>query len=116
MRIAGMGGSFRPVAARVGATSVRQESADAVLIRRAPSDPTLHTPWGIYYAIFDTTPLPLCEVLMCSPATCYACGKTTWSGCGQHADMVMAGVPADARCTCQPEPAPPQPAHGAFGW
>jgi hypothetical protein len=36
---------------------------------------------------------------MCRPATCRTCGKTTWAGCGQHVDHVMAGVrPAD-RCT-----------------
>ncbi len=38
---------------------------------------------------------------MCSPATCQTCGKTTWTGCGQHADAVMAGVPRDQQCTCR---------------
>ena len=38
---------------------------------------------------------------MCSPATCPRCGKVTWAGCGQHVDQVMAGVPADRRCTCR---------------
>jgi hypothetical protein len=38
---------------------------------------------------------------MCSPAPCARCGKTTWSGCGRHADKVMAGVPAPQRCTCK---------------
>lgn len=38
---------------------------------------------------------------MCSPARCHACAKTTWTGCGQHADMVMARVPADQRCECR---------------
>ncbi|HMM94278.1 hypothetical protein [Phycicoccus sp.] len=51
---------------------------------------------------------------MCSPATCHVCGKTTWAGCGMHADMVMASVPAPARCTCADEPAEPAPGH-AFG-
>ncbi len=37
---------------------------------------------------------------MCSPATCRNCGKTTWTGCGQHADQVMASVAKDQRCTC----------------
>ena len=27
---------------------------------------------------------------MCSPAVCGRCGKITWSGCGQHADQVLA--------------------------
>mgnify|MGYP003436801542 FL=1 len=52
---------------------------------------------------------------MCSPATCHSCGKTTWAGCGMHADMVMASVPAEARCSCHEEPAPPQPVRNAFG-
>jgi hypothetical protein len=43
---------------------------------------------------------------MCSAAPCSRCGKTTWRGCGQHVDAVMAGVPAAQRCRC--EPAPPR--------
>lgn len=35
---------------------------------------------------------------MCRRATCKICGKTTWAGCGKHADRVMAGVPRDDRC------------------
>lgn len=35
---------------------------------------------------------------MCRPATCKTCGKTTWAGCGQHVDQVMAGVPRGDRC------------------
>ncbi len=35
---------------------------------------------------------------MCRRATCRVCGKTTWAGCGQHVDQVMAGVPASDRC------------------
>ncbi|GLU90014.1 MULTISPECIES: hypothetical protein [Agromyces] len=35
---------------------------------------------------------------MCSPITCQQCGKTTWSGCGQHIDEVQRGVPADRWC------------------
>jgi hypothetical protein len=37
---------------------------------------------------------------MCSPATCKSCGKVTYTGCGQHVDQVMAGVPKSNRCTC----------------
>lgn len=40
---------------------------------------------------------------MCSPVRCRECGKLTWSGCGRHVDAVMAGVPADKRCSCEPE-------------
>lgn len=39
---------------------------------------------------------------MCSPARCARCGKTTWTGCGSHVDDVMAGVPPQQRCTCNP--------------
>jgi len=35
---------------------------------------------------------------MCSPVLCIVCGKTTWSGCGQHVDSVKAHVPADQWC------------------
>lgn len=35
---------------------------------------------------------------MCRSVTCRTCGKTTWAGCGQHVDQVMAGVPAAQRC------------------
>jgi hypothetical protein len=37
---------------------------------------------------------------MCRPKTCRACRKTTWAGCGQHVQQVMAPVPEDDRCTC----------------
>ncbi|MEX2291041.1 MAG: hypothetical protein WD794_12045 [Mycobacteriales bacterium] len=37
---------------------------------------------------------------MCSKATCRKCGKTTWSGCGNHVKQVMRGVPAVQQCTC----------------
>ena len=53
---------------------------------------------------------------MCSPATCHSCGKTTWAGCGMHADLVMARVPAEARCSCNDEPVQDQPRQSAFGW
>ncbi|MBO1753814.1 hypothetical protein [Allobranchiibius sp. CTAmp26] len=39
---------------------------------------------------------------MCRPATCKACGKTTWAGCGHHVDQVMAGVPRADRCPGHP--------------
>ncbi len=35
---------------------------------------------------------------MCRAVTCKKCGKTTWAGCGQHADEVMRRVPAAQRC------------------
>ncbi len=40
------------------------------------------------------------EAFMCRAVQCKTCGKTTWAGCGQHVDQVMAGVPKNQRCTC----------------
>ncbi len=37
---------------------------------------------------------------MCFPAKCPRCGKTTWSGCGQHVEEVMRSVPPAQQCTC----------------
>jgi hypothetical protein len=37
---------------------------------------------------------------MCRQATCKACKKTTWAGCGQHKAEVLRGVPKNERCTC----------------
>lgn len=37
---------------------------------------------------------------MCRPTRCRSCGRTTWAGCGQHVDQVMARVPRDQQCTC----------------
>jgi len=38
--------------------------------------------------------------LMCSRVECAVCSKITWSGCGQHVDQALAGVPEEQRCTC----------------
>jgi hypothetical protein len=39
--------------------------------------------------------------LMCSPVVCDRCKKITWTGCGEHVEQVLAGVPKDQRCTCR---------------
>ena len=39
---------------------------------------------------------------MCRAVTCKKCGKTTWAGCGQHVDQVLAGVPRADRCAGHP--------------
>jgi hypothetical protein len=44
---------------------------------------------------------------MCRPVRCKTCGKTTWSGCGQHVAQVKASVPAAQWCAGHP--AAPQP-------
>lgn len=38
---------------------------------------------------------------MCQPIVCKQCGKRSWRGCGQHVDIVMAGVPKSQQCTCE---------------
>jgi hypothetical protein len=43
---------------------------------------------------------------MCYPATCEQCGKTTWSGCGQHVEDVRRGVPAAQWCAGHPDVRP----------
>jgi hypothetical protein len=35
---------------------------------------------------------------MCSRVTCRQCGKATWSGCGEHIEQALYGVPKDQRC------------------
>ncbi|NEK96573.1 hypothetical protein GCU67_20740 [Modestobacter muralis] len=42
---------------------------------------------------------------MCRAVTCRTCGLATWSGCGQHVDRVLAGVPSAQRCPGH-DPAP----------
>ncbi len=37
---------------------------------------------------------------MCYQVQCPRCHKTTWDGCGQHAEQVMASVPTEQKCTC----------------
>ncbi len=44
---------------------------------------------------------------MCSPTTCRMCGKTTWSGCGQHVAQVKARVPAGQWCDGHADSAQP---------
>lgn len=40
---------------------------------------------------------------MCSPVRCKVCGKTTWSGCGDHVAQVKAMVPAERWCPGHPD-------------
>lgn len=40
---------------------------------------------------------------MCQRATCKTCGKATYTGCGNHVDAVLAGVPQSQRCACEPK-------------
>lgn len=40
---------------------------------------------------------------MCRPVKCRSCAGVTWSGCGMHVAQVMADVPREARCTCDPD-------------
>ncbi|TBU42380.1 hypothetical protein BD309DRAFT_1001866 [Dichomitus squalens] len=36
----------------------------------------------------------------CYLVKCDSCGKTTWKGCGQHAEAVMSSVKEEDKCTC----------------
>lgn len=51
---------------------------------------------------------------MCSPTTCRSCGKTTWTGCGNHIEEALAGVPAKDRCACEANLAPTQASASIF--
>jgi hypothetical protein len=47
---------------------------------------------------------------MCRAVSCRKCSKTTWAGCGQHVQQVMAGVPDSQRCQGHPKtPGAPGP-------
>ena len=35
---------------------------------------------------------------MCQKVTCRQCGLATWSGCGNHVEQALAGVPKKDRC------------------
>lgn len=35
---------------------------------------------------------------MCQRITCETCGRPTWTGCGQHIETALAGVPEAERC------------------
>ena len=41
---------------------------------------------------------------MCQRVTCDPCHKPTWSGCGQHIEEALAGVPEADRCQCGTSP------------
>lgn len=35
---------------------------------------------------------------MCAKTTCRTCGKPTWSGCGNHVETALRGIPKAERC------------------
>lgn len=53
---------------------------------------------------------------MCRSVNCKVCGRTTWAGCGQHVDQVMAGVPRADRCPghSEAEQQAASPSRGGF--
>ncbi|MFN8589684.1 MAG: hypothetical protein U0704_17995 [Candidatus Eisenbacteria bacterium] len=55
---------------------------------------------------------------MCHRVTCPKCKRPTWSGCGQHIEQALAGVPKAERCQCREKGASAQPAaqQGGSGW
>jgi hypothetical protein len=38
---------------------------------------------------------------MCRRASCPACGRPTFTGCGAHIEQVLGEVPVAQRCTCR---------------
>jgi hypothetical protein len=42
---------------------------------------------------------------MCARSTCRSCGKPTWSGCGNHIEQALRGVPQSERCKGHPRTA-----------
>ena len=52
---------------------------------------------------------------MCRQVMCKSCKKITWSGCGQHVNQVMAGVPKENRCTCDRNALKEKSGSGFFG-
>lgn len=56
---------------------------------------------------------------MCSRITCGKCKKPTWTGCGQHIDQALKGVPKSERCRCRAEASmvrPEEPKGQGRGW
>jgi hypothetical protein len=47
---------------------------------------------------------------MCQQVTCRTCGRPTWTGCGQHIEQALAGVPNAKRCQGHAD----EPARGLF--
>ena len=37
---------------------------------------------------------------MCSRVRCGTCNKFTWSGCGEHVEEALYGVPENQICSC----------------
>ena len=44
---------------------------------------------------------------MCHPVLCTVCGKVTWSGCGEHVEQALAGIPHEHRCAGHDQPTTP---------
>ena len=38
---------------------------------------------------------------MCSKVVCKNCQKFTWSGCGEHIEEALHGIPEADRCACE---------------
>ena len=45
---------------------------------------------------------------MCARTTCRSCGKPTVSGCGQHVEQALRGIPKSERCQGHARTAPVQ--------
>lgn len=38
---------------------------------------------------------------MCMRITCSTCKKQTWTGCGNHIESALRGIPEELRCKCR---------------
>ena len=52
---------------------------------------------------------------MCSPVKCKTCGKTTWSGCGQHVAAAKPGAPKGQWWEGHPKSESPKGGFFSFG-
>jgi hypothetical protein len=51
-------------------------------------------------SITSFNPESVDSVKMCHETKCPNCGKSSWSGCGQHVESVFRSIPVERRCFC----------------
>jgi hypothetical protein len=83
----------RPPASSIAATSIRYAWGYTW-------DLSLRNPGGYMIASLDHSSEG--SLVVCRAATCRVCGKASWTGCGQHVEQVMRGIPRNQRCSCGP--------------
>jgi len=89
------------------ASGVRSHLATRILLAHGIDASNLSGGWLTLEAARRATPPHTAspttpeEPVMCYPVACPTCGKTTWDGCGMHAEDVMSSVEPSQRCTCR---------------